>query len=365
VKKIAEDASNKLKAETDRKIAEALARAEAHKVAAAEKGTKMANTKVEALRDGEKASIFFAKVMNEKRHAQAALRAYSAKKQRATRGAELASPKGKAVKAKFESKTEELKAVAEKKMTEALARAEAAKKAAAEKGALMSASKYAMVKALEGAAADAKKEALAARQAAAAKRALNLQREKRDKAVSMSTPVKKRGLSPNSQESGVHSGSSASTTSAPYSPMSASRFPSPPSFPSPTSFGDNAAGAASTTSPMDVASLDEMITTALPPAPPSEGEMQAAASALNGDLERGNNDTDGTGAHGSPERSGSPNPTGLKVVTLRRESPKGNGSHVVNIVTSAEEAVHADEIAKQVVLSTVLLPGSPLESESP
>ena len=61
----------------EKRHAEALARAEAHKVAAAEKGAKMANTKVESLRDGEKASIFFAKVMNEKRHAQAALRAYS------------------------------------------------------------------------------------------------------------------------------------------------------------------------------------------------------------------------------------------------------------------------------------------------
>jgi len=327
VKKANEEAALKLKAETARKIQEALARAEAHKLSAAKKGAAMANTKVESFRQEEEASISFTKEMNEKRHAQAALRADSAKKQRSARGAQLAVPKVEAVKLLKESSAQKLKAGSEKKAAEALARAAATKTALAEKAAGMSASdKYAAVKAREDFSASAKKEKFAARQALASQKRLELQKEKQGKANLMGTPVRKRGLSISPTSAG--SSSASPPRSLCFSPTG--QFPCPP----PAALTAAAKG--------DASSLEGLaaLVPIAPPAPPSEADMQIATSALLGALDRG-------------EKTGSPGGEGMKVVTLRRDSPVGVGNHVVTIVTSATEESRAEELAQEVASSVV------------
>jgi regulator of protease activity HflC (stomatin/prohibitin superfamily) len=75
IKKAQEDAAAKLKAETERKVEEALARANAHKASMSAKGAKMGKVNIDAFREEEQASIAFTKEMNEKRHKEALERA--------------------------------------------------------------------------------------------------------------------------------------------------------------------------------------------------------------------------------------------------------------------------------------------------
>mmetsp|Transcript_17686 Transcript_17686/g.22989 ORF Transcript_17686/g.22989 Transcript_17686/m.22989 type:complete len:437 (+) Transcript_17686:101-1411(+) len=168
------------------KVEAALARAESFKNERAIKGSKMSANKVEELRKEEKISTEFTREMNEKRHAEALQRAESFKNEISKKCASMNVSKTTEMKQKFQSIAESKRSSQSKRHESANLRAESAKRARSLIGGVMSVPKVDVVKQKEQLITQEKKRAQQQRHALALARVEAMKKAAIEKASKMS-----------------------------------------------------------------------------------------------------------------------------------------------------------------------------------